>query len=97
MSRQFHVYILTNRPRGTLYTGVTGNLPARMMQHRAADPRSFTARYNLHRLVLALPFEDSAPAIAFEKRLKRWARDWKIALIEKHNPGWDDLFEELNA
>ena len=91
------VYIMTNRYRGTLYIGVTSNLAARVWAHRQGRGSKFCVRYGLKRLVHA----DSAPtmneAIAREKALKKWNRAWKIDLIERTNPDWDDLFEVINA
>ncbi|MCB2084974.1 MAG: GIY-YIG nuclease family protein [Sphingomonadaceae bacterium] len=90
-------YILTNKPRGVLYIGVTADLAARMMQHRSGNGSKFCRRYGLTRLVLAEPFDDISEAIAREKAMKAWKRDWKIELIEKSNPGWDDLFEVMQG
>lgn len=90
------VYILANRYRGTIYIGVTADLAARTDQHRRkANPTSFTARYDLSRLVHAEPFERIEEAIAREKALKHWRRAWKIGLIEENNPDWLDLSNQL--
>ncbi|MBC7159485.1 MAG: GIY-YIG nuclease family protein [Porphyrobacter sp.] len=86
-------YILTNKPRGVLYVGVTADLSARMMQHRAGTGSGFCRRYGLKRLVLAERHDRIENAIMREKALKAWKRDWKIALVEAANPSWDDLFE----
>ena len=86
-------YILTNRPNGVLYIGVTSDLAARLMQHRAGLGSSFCRRYGLKRLVHAERHETIEDAITREKALKAWKRAWKIELIEKANPRWDDLFE----
>ncbi len=88
-------YIMTNKPRGVLYIGVTANLTARVMQHREGTGSSFCRRYNLTRLVHAEPHDDIVLAIAREKALKAWQRDWKIELIEKANPEWHDLFDVM--
>ena len=88
-------YILTNKPGGVLYVGVTSNLAACMVQHRAGRGSAFCRRYGLQRLVLVEAHEDIAFAIRREKALKAWQRAWKIALIEQGNPTWDDLFERL--
>lgn len=88
-------YILTNRPNGVLYVGVTSDLAARMMQHRAGQGSVFCRRYGLTRLALAEPHSDIVTAIAREKALKAWKRAWKIQLIESVNPEWEDLFERL--
>jgi putative endonuclease len=92
----YHVYILCNRRNGTLYIGVTSNLAHRIWQHREGVADGFTKRYGTGRLVHAEAFEDVSLAIAREKALKKWRRDWKIALIERDNPEWDDLYLTLN-
>jgi putative endonuclease len=88
-------YILTNKVRGVLYIGVTGNLAARMMQHRAGTGSTFCRKYGLTRLVLAERHIEMSAAIAREKALKAWKRDWKIQLIKERNPQWSDLFEHI--
>ena len=90
------VYILASKRNGTLYTGVTADLAARIWQHKQKTTRGFTTKYGVDRLVYCERYEEIIDAIAQEKRLKNWKRDWKIALIEKANPEWRDLFEELN-
>ena len=89
------VYLLTNRTRGTLYVGVTSNLFQRMNQHREGYFPGFTKRYGLTRLVWFQTFELMTDAIAYEKRIKRYRRDFKYNLIEGDNPHWDDLYEEM--
>ena len=79
-------YMMTNRPHGVLYVGVTADLAARMLQHRAGTGSSFCRRYGLTRLVLAEPHGSIDDAIRREKLLKTWKRDWKIELIEATNP-----------
>ncbi|PTD16659.1 GIY-YIG nuclease family protein [Sphingomonas fennica] len=91
MSRQPCVYILASDRYGTLYIGVTSNLPVRLHQHRTGTIPGFTSRYGVHRLVRLEMFEDMQSAIAREKQLKRWHREWKINLIESDNPNWIDL------
>ena len=91
----FAVYMMSNRFRGTLYVGVTSNLPNRALEHREGHIDGFTSQYNLKRLVWFQWFEDARDAIDFEKRLKRWRREWKFRLIEEENPEWDDLWPEL--
>ena len=95
MPKHFFVYMMTNRPQGTLYTGVTSNLPARVWQHRTNAADGFTRRYNLHRLVWFEPHADAEAAITREKRLKKWRRPWKLRLIEEQNPDWRDLYENI--
>ena len=91
------VYIVTNRRNGTLYIGVTSQLISRILQHREGRFEGFTKRYGLRRLVWFEQFELMTNAIAREKAIKEWRRDWKIMLIERDNPNWDDLFLELTA
>lgn len=90
-----HVYIVTNQTRGTLYTGVTTNLPQRIWQHREHRLAGFTERHGCARLVWHTAYADVRDAIAAEKQIKRWRRLWKIEMIERENPGWDDLWETL--
>jgi putative endonuclease len=92
----FYVYILTNRKHGTLYTGVTGDLAARIYLHRSGQGSSFVRQHRLFRLVHIAAFATALEAIAHEKRLKKWKRSWKIKLIETDNPDWRDLYEALN-
>jgi putative endonuclease len=91
MMRQPCVYILASDYLGTLYIGVTSDLAARLHQHRTGAGRGFTNRYNVHRLVRYEIFADMPSAIAREKQLKRWHREWKCNLIERDNPEWNDL------
>ncbi len=86
----FYVYIMTNEAR-TLYVGVTNDLARRVSEHKSGAVPGFTSRYKLDRLAWYQPFDRIVDAIAHEKRLKRWNRSWKIDLIEKVNPGWEDL------
>ena len=85
------VYIMTNRPDGTLYIGVTSNLARRMAEHKDDVGSRFTARYGLKMLVFAEHHEEIRQAIQRETSLKRWPRVWKVDLITKLNPGWEDL------
>ena len=85
------VYIMSNRPNGTLYTGVTSNLAARVRAHKDGTGSVFTARYRLHRLVYAEEHGDMPAAIQRETNVKRWNRAWKVRLIVAGNPDWDDL------
>jgi putative endonuclease len=88
-------YILTNKPHGVLYIGVTSYFAARMMQHRTGAGSAFCRKYGLTRLALAEPHAGIVEAIRREKALKAWKRAWKIRLIEQANPGCEDLFERL--
>ena len=85
------VYILASKPRGTLYVGVTAELIRRLHQHRESITGGFTARYKVHRLVRFEMFGSMEQAILREKQLKNWHRQWKVNLIERDNPHWDDL------
>lgn len=96
MPRIFHVYLLTNRPNGTTYCGVTNDLAARIAQHRAGQTGSFSTRYNLRRLVWAEAHDDPDEAIRREKCIKKWRRAWKVRLIEEQNPTWRDLLPDPN-
>jgi putative endonuclease len=91
MRRGGWTYIMTNKPRGVLYIGVTADLSARIEQHRTGLGSAFCRRYGLDRLVLAEEHPTILEAIAREKAMKAWKRDWKIELIEAANPAWDDL------
>jgi len=93
--KQFSVYMLATRKDGPLYVGVTGNLTKRAFEHRSRAVASFTAKFNVHRLVWFEPHDNAESAIVREKRIKRWKREWKTKLIEEQNPGWNDLFESL--
>jgi len=91
------VYIVTNQKNGTLYIGVTSDLSRRSYEHRYGLVDGFSKRYGLSQLVWVERHETIQDAIRREKALKDWDRAWKIALIEKENPDWDDLYENLNA
>jgi putative endonuclease len=97
MEKTYYVYILASGRNGTLYTGVTGDLAARIWQHRAGIADGFTKRYGVHRLVYLEAFGDANEAIFREKRIKKWRRAWKLELIERDNPQWLDLYERINA
>ena len=90
MERQPCVYILASRRHGTVYIGVTSNLMARLWQHRTKAVRGFTSRHKVTRLVHFEMADTMESAIAREKQLKAWKRDWKITLIERENPHWED-------
>lgn len=95
MNKQYYVYILASKKNGTLYTGVTNNLLKRVFEHKHNLVEGFTKKYNVHRLVYYETTEDINTAIHREKCIKRWKRAWKIELIEKNNPEWKDLYDEL--
>jgi putative endonuclease len=89
---RYYVYILTNRPKGVLYTGVTNDLVRRVFQHRDHEAFGFTSRYGVARLAYFEEHETAIEAIAREKAIKRWKRSWKFKLVESINPGWEDLW-----
>jgi len=96
MNYQFYVYILASKKKGTLYIGVTNDLISRIFNHKNDLNEGFTKKYAVHLLVYYEITDDIRVAIAREKELKRYRRVWKIELIEKNNPEWNDLANELN-
>ena len=82
---------MASQRNGTLYTGITSDLPRRMEQHRTRQGSKFVSKYKVLRVVYAEAFSDPNDAIAHEKRVKKWQRKWKLDLIEKSNPNWDDI------
>ncbi|WP_372917526.1 GIY-YIG nuclease family protein [Sandarakinorhabdus sp.] len=91
MAKPGWVYLMASAPRGTLYLGVTSNLMNRVQQHRTGHFEGFTSRYDVKRIVWNEAYPDIADAIRREKAMKFWKREWKIRLIEEHNPLWHDL------
>jgi putative endonuclease len=89
-----YVYILTNKPYGTLYIGVTSNLQRRLYEHKNQLIPGFTSKYAIHNLVYVNYFERLEDGIADERRLKNWRRQWKINLIQESNPNWNDLSDD---
>jgi putative endonuclease len=94
--KQYYVYILASKRKGTLYIGVTGDLVKRVYEHKQNDVEGFTKQYMVHNLVYYETYEDVSEAILREKQMKKWNRQWKINLIEKHNPQWVDLYQEIS-
>jgi putative endonuclease len=94
MLRTFFVYILANKRNGTLYIGLTNDLVRRTYEHKNRIYRGFTKIYHVHMLIYFETFEDIDAAIIREKQLKKWNRQWKLRLIEEHNPKWEDLSNE---
>jgi putative endonuclease len=94
-ARQPCVYILASRRNGTLYAGVTSNLPARVWQHRNDVVEGFSSRYRVHDLVWFEVHETMESSIGREKVIKEWKRAWKVDLIETSNPYWRDLYPEI--
>jgi putative endonuclease len=95
MDKSPFVYILASQFRGTIYIGVTSDLPRRIWEHRSGVRSKFPARYAVYRLVYCEAFGDMDSAIAREKQLKRWHRQWKVNLIEADNPHWLDLAVDM--
>ena len=93
VERNFYVYMLASRKNGTLYTGVTNDLVRRVAEHRSGEVGGFTHKYGVKTLVWFEPHTDVEAAILREKRIKRWNRAWKIAMIEAGNSAWRDLAE----
>ncbi len=90
-----YVYIMASKRNGTIYIGVTKNLRRRIYEHREGIYEGFSKKYQCKLLVWYEGYEEIIPAIQREKNLKHWPRDWKLELIEKANPKWDDLYETL--
>jgi putative endonuclease len=92
----YYVYLLASKKHGTLYLGVTNDLVRRGYEHRTKAVEGFTSRYGVDKLVWFEIYDDAITAIAREKELKKWRRDWKIRLIEEENPGWVDLYPSIS-
>ena len=88
---QYYLYILTNKKNGTLYIGVSNNLERRMFEHKNKLVEGFTKKYGLDKLVYFENYQYLNDAIKREKNMKKWKRQWKINIIEKDNPNWNDL------
>lgn len=93
--KDYYVYIMSNKPHGTLYVGITSDLKRRVWEHRNGVAEGFSKKHGLKSLVYYEVSNDAHEAIKREKRLKRWNRAWKITLIEEDNPNWTDLYLEL--
>jgi len=89
------VYILANKKNGTLYTGITADLIKRVYQHKSDLVEGFSKRYGVHDLVYYEMYDDITDALAREKCIKKWRRQWKLDLIERINPQWNDLYDSL--
>ncbi len=92
----FYVYILTNKPKGVLYVGMTNELERRIADHKTKQVKGFTYKYNVDKLVYFEEFESYDEAFTREQRMKKWNRDWKVKLIEEKNPDWKDLSANWN-
>lgn len=90
-----YVYIMTNKTNSTFYIGVTNDIIRRVFEHKNNLIDGFTKKYSVHKLVYVEQYDFLTDAIAREKQLKNWHRDWKINLIMKENPNFNDLYEEL--
>jgi putative endonuclease len=90
-----YLYVLTNRPNGILYVGVTNDLIRRVFEHRSGFVKGFTKRYRLKRLVYFERFDDIRGAIQRERNIKHWPRAWKVRTIVAANPDWDDLYSTI--
>lgn len=93
--RHYFVYIMTNKPNGVLYVGVTNDMIRRCYEHKKNLADGFTKKYHLHKLVYYEETSDMYEAISREKRLKKWHRQWKLELIYKFNPEWQDLYFKI--
>jgi putative endonuclease len=93
--RSYWLYILTNKPNGTLYVGVTNNLVRRLYEHQEGAILGFTRQYGVKLLVYYERYDTAVAAIQREKNIKHWSRRWKIELIRKMNPTWQDLTKEI--
>ncbi len=93
--KNYYVYILASKRNGTLYIGVTSDLRKRIYQHKNNFVEGFTKKYKVHMLVHYKQTSNAESAIKREKDLKNWKRKWKLDLIEKSNPRWKDLYDEL--
>lgn len=96
MAKTYFVYIMASQKNGTLYVGVTSNLAKRVYEHKNNLVGGFTKKYGIHNLVHYEVFDDVSETIHREKQLKWWKRNWKIELIEKENPGWEDLYSQIS-
>lgn len=95
LPKRYYVYIVTNKPYGTLYTGVTRDLVRRTFEHKGDFVEGFSKAHRLKKLVWYEVHEDILAAITREKQIKEWRRDWKINLIQTMNPNWDDLYLDI--
>ncbi len=93
--KKYYMYILANRRDGILYIGTTNDIIRRIYQHKNNEVSGFTKRYKIHQLVYYEECSDIREVILREKRMKKWKRQWKIELIEKSNPEWRDLYNEI--
>ncbi|HEV7276002.1 MAG TPA: GIY-YIG nuclease family protein [Devosiaceae bacterium] len=95
MNRTYFVYLLASGRNDTLYVGVTNDLVRRVGEHREGTAEGFTRKYHVHHLIWFAAHEDIEQAILREKQIKRWKREWKVALFRDTNPRWEDLYPGL--
>lgn len=95
--KDFYVYMMASKKNGTIYKGITSNLQKRIWEHREGVTKGFTKQYGVKKLVWYEHCETWDNAVAWEKRLRRYKRQWKINLIEEQNPEWHDLWNEING
>ena len=93
----YYVYLPASDKNGTLYVGVTNDIVRRVYEHKSKAVAGFTKRYGIDKLVWFKIYDDPLTAIAREKELKKWRRDWKIRLIEEQNPQWIDLYPQIST
>ena len=93
--KEYYVYILASKKNGTLYIGVTSHLQKRLYEHKHDLVKGFSKKYKVHKLVYFENTNNINEALLREKRMKKWKREWKIKLIEKDNPNWKDLYNDL--
>jgi putative endonuclease len=93
--KNYYVYILSSKRNGTLYTGVTSDIAKRVYEHKNGFVEGFTKKYSIHNLVWYEMHEPAESAINRENQIKKWKRVWKLKLIEKENPNWIDLYENI--
>jgi putative endonuclease len=93
--KEYYVYIMASTRNGTLYTGVTSDLVRRVWEHKSGEIKGFTSKYKVNQLVYYEMHGDITEAIKIEKNIQAWKRSWKLNLIEKNNPYWNDLYESI--
>ncbi len=91
----YYVYLIANDKKGTIYIGVTNDLERRVLEHKESINKGFSSKYKTNKLVYYESYNDIAEAIEREKQLKKWNRRWKLDLIERDNPNWEDLYYSL--
>ena len=97
MEKNYYAYILASKRNGTLYIGITSDLIKRVWEHKNKVVEGFTQKYNVDKLVYYEQYQDPENAIRREKRLKKYNRKWKLDLIEKFNPNWKDLYDDISG